>query len=163
VSETDHSTKPPRVKSGRWIVVGMFAFGIFMVGLLWILFEMHTRPFRDVTEALHNAFPDSRPLVQGGKDNKQPGEPSIFRVVLTVEFDPVSEEQQFQETIRSIQAICEQHHDLSPFSRMEIHLIRSFPEKAAIKRQTVIELQSNTDQTDFQPSESNPASLSAVR
>lgn len=135
-----HSTTAQRIPTGRWTVLGMFGFGLVMVGVLWILFEIQTRPFRLVTEALHEEFPDSRPLVQGGVDKKQDGEPNIFRVVLTVSFDPVLEEQKFKDTLKTIRRICEKHHDLSPFDRLEVHLIKPVPEQEPVKRKTEISL-----------------------
>src|SRR5918994_583321 len=40
----------PRLVSGKLVVIGMFAFGLFLTGLLFAYWDLHTRPFRPLQE-----------------------------------------------------------------------------------------------------------------
>jgi hypothetical protein len=139
VTEPD-SPSSPNPKSGRWTVIAMFGFGILMVGSLWILFEVQTKPFRPLTEALHAEFPSSRPLVQGGKENREKKTPPILRVILTVPFDPLLETEKFQQAINTVEKICQENHDLTPYEQLEVHLIKPIPEHEAITNKILVDL-----------------------
>jgi hypothetical protein len=43
--------------NGRHVVIGMFLFGITMVAAMWLYWELYTRPFRALQNAIHAEFP----------------------------------------------------------------------------------------------------------
>ncbi|MCA9038889.1 MAG: hypothetical protein KDA65_00940 [Planctomycetaceae bacterium] len=129
----------PRL-TGPKVVLLMFGFGVVMVGTLWVYFEFQTRPFRELTLALAEEFPNSRPLVQGGQEKlNEKGEPRILRVLVTVKFDP-QEEELFQAAVDRIRQICAQYQDLAEYDELEVHLIQRIPEQEPITRSTVLDL-----------------------
>lgn len=118
----------------------MFGFGILMVSVLWVYFEYQTRPFRELTIALAEEFPESRPLVQGGQEHlADANEPMILRILVTVSFDP-TEDAAFKRAVEQIRAIAEEHHDLTEYDQLEVHLIQRIPEQEPIARATILEL-----------------------
>ncbi|QDU78576.1 hypothetical protein Pla110_02800 [Polystyrenella longa] len=126
--------------TGPRVVLMMFGFGILMVGTLWVYFEIKTRPFRDLTEALAVEFPESRPLVQGGQERLNDEEkPVVLRVLVTVTFDP-QDEALFQKSVDRIQQLCDEHQDLSLYEQLEIHLIQRRHQQEPIARATIRDL-----------------------
>ena len=121
---------PPRPKdkeiSGRAVVVGMLMLGTFMVSLLFIYFELHTRPFRPLREAIGREFRHSRPNVEGGK-LKGRG-PNILRMSMSVPFDPDIELQQSQERTKRVLVIAAGYHNLANYDQVQVNLIYFVPE-----------------------------------
>lgn len=123
----------PREISGSAVVVGMLTLGIMATGLLFVYFELHTRPFRPLREAIGREFRHSRPNVEGGR-LKGRG-PMILRISLSVPFDPTVDAGKAGEVNLKILQIARQYHDLASFEQIQINLIRFVPEGTA-KRQT---------------------------
>lgn len=123
----------PREISGSAVVVGMLTLGITATALLFVYFELHTRPFRPLREAIGREFRHSRPNVEGGR-LKGRG-PMILRISLSVPFDPTLEAEKAGEVNSRILRIARQYHDLASFEQIQINLIRFVPEGTA-KRQT---------------------------
>lgn len=123
----------PREISGSAVVVGMLTLGITATALLFVYFELHTRPFRPLREAIGREFRHSRPNVEGGR-LKGRG-PMILRISLSVPFDPTLEAEKSGEVNSKILRIARQYHDLASFEQIQINLIRFVPEGTA-KRQT---------------------------
>ncbi|MEZ6044428.1 MAG: hypothetical protein R3C11_02360 [Planctomycetaceae bacterium] len=123
------------------MVLVMFGFGILMVGSLWVYFEFQTRPFRDLTTALSEEFPEARPLVQGGQAKLHDEEhPLLLRILVTVPFNPQEEESEFEQSVNRIQELAQAHQDLSPYQQLEIHLIQRIPEQEPVTRTITIDL-----------------------
>ena len=76
--------------SGKWVILGIFAFAICATGGLWVYTWMHHARFFEYRKALVAEFTKkSVPRVDGGRE-KGHG-PEILRVVLNVEFDVLQE------------------------------------------------------------------------
>lgn len=130
---TDPTAIKPREISGSAVVVGMLTLGITATSLLFVYFELHTRPFRPLREAIGREFRHSRPNVEGGR-LKGRG-PMILRISLSVPFDPTLDADQAGDVNSRILRIARQYHDLAGFEQIQINLIRFVPEGTA-KRQT---------------------------
>lgn len=91
--ESDH-TQPyrPWRRSGTWMVLIMFAFAFAMIGMMYLYWELHTRPFRPLQIAINDRFPNSMPRVMGGKHKShQPENVAKLRMIVAVDFDPTFE------------------------------------------------------------------------
>lgn len=132
----DSTIQPaPKVKeiSGTRVVIGMFALGLTLTALLFIYFELHTRPFRPLREAIGREFKHSRPNVEGGRV-KGKG-PSILRISLSVPFDPFKNEDQASERNKRLLEIAREYQELKSYDKVQINLIQFVPESEA-KRKT---------------------------
>lgn len=127
----DRST--PDTRTGRRTVLGMFAFGLVMVGLLWTYWELYTRPFRPLQNAIAAAYPGSRPSVIGGQHKShQPGSPRILRIVLQMpenDFNPVTETGQREERAVHLVRLAKKTVDLTAYDEIEVHLVQRLPEQ----------------------------------
>ena len=85
----------PREISGSAVVIGMLTLGIFSTSLLVIYFELHTRPFRPLREAIGRAFKHSRPNVEGGRVRGRG--PQILRISMSVPFNPFDDDKKSEE------------------------------------------------------------------
>jgi hypothetical protein len=76
-------------RSGTWMVIIMFLFAMSMIALMYLYWEMHTRPFRPLQIAINARYPNSMPRVIGGKHKShQPDSKPTLRIVIAVDFDP---------------------------------------------------------------------------
>jgi len=127
---TDPSLSDSR--TGRRVVLGMFAFGLIMVSLLWLYWELYTRPFRPLQNAIAAAYPDARPSVIGGRHKShQPGHPKILRLVLQMpmsDFNPETETGHSEARAVDLVRLAEEHVDLSGYQIVEVHLVQRPPE-----------------------------------
>ncbi|MBX3443175.1 MAG: hypothetical protein KF774_12285 [Planctomyces sp.] len=120
--------------SGRVVVIGMFAFGIFMVGLMYAYWELYTRPFRGLQNAIAAEMPGSMPRVIGGR--RKPSEarhPETLRIVIFVKFDPSDDAEssvQREAVAGRLAELAAAHQDLSRYEVLEVHLLQLVPEKA---------------------------------
>jgi hypothetical protein len=109
----------------------MLLFGVAMVAALWLYWEMYTRPFRALQNAIHAEFPDSSPRVIGGKPKShRPDSQETLRIICRVYFDPESETLQSEEMAARLAALAGKHHDLTKYELLEIHLEQRVPEQA---------------------------------
>jgi hypothetical protein len=114
------------------VVLGMLLFGVTMVAALWLYWEMYTRPFRPLQNAIHAEFPDSSPRVIGGKPKSHRADSvSTLRIICRVYFDPETETTQSEEMANRLAALASQHHDLTQYELLEIHLEQRVPEQAS--------------------------------
>ncbi len=120
--------------TGPRLLVGMFLFAVLVTAGLWGYWELHTRPFRPLTNALADHYPGSAPRVEGGKHGLHRATPRVLRVVLRVSFDPLQEEQKFQQQVQEVLQLAGQYQDLSGYQECHIHLFRQLPEQAAVLR-----------------------------
>jgi hypothetical protein len=103
----------------------MLGFGVVMVAALWLYWELHSRPFRPLQNAIAAEFPDSRPGVIGGRHKShEAGNPQTLRIVIWVDFDPNADEARAIEYGGRLAALAAQHHDLSRYEVLEIRLIQ---------------------------------------
>ena len=114
---------------GRWVVLAMFAFGLVATGGMWLYWELHTRPFRPLQEAIVQAFPGSNPRVQGGQAKMHKGTPRILRIVMRVDFDPVSQADRAQQVASQVAALARRHQDLSRYDHIEVGLFQPLAEQ----------------------------------
>lgn len=130
--ETDIPARKNREISGTKVVIGMLTVGVMATGLLFLYFELHTRPFRPLREALGREFKHSRPNVEGGR-LKGRG-PMILRISMSVPFDPFVEETKATELNSRVLDISRQYHELETFEQVQINLIYFVPESEAKRR-----------------------------
>jgi hypothetical protein len=116
--------------SGRWLVVGMFAFAITTTSILYLYWKMHVGPFLPLQKALAAQFDDSRPLVEGGQRKMHKNTPRILRITMKVDFDPTADEAQAGAFADRVVEFTRAHYsELSAYEVLEIHLFYPQPEK----------------------------------
>lgn len=123
---------PPKRKReipGWWIVVGMFVLGAAGSVLNYTYWDLHTRPFRPLTEAIGREFRHSLPKVEGGR-NKQG--PMTLRVALRVPFKPVKGIEETESIVRRVVELARIHTDVSRYEILEVYLIQRAPEQMAV-------------------------------
>ena len=118
--------------SGKLVVIGMFAFGILLTGVLYGYWELHTRPFRPLQEALAREIPGSSPRVVGGRHKShRESAPNTLRIIVQVPYDPLAEAQASDrdEMARRVVSLARANHDISPYELVEVHLEHRIPER----------------------------------
>ncbi len=137
------------------MVLIMFAFAFAMIGLMYLYWELHTRPFRPLQMAIGARFPNSMPRVIGGKyKGHQPDSKSKLRIIIAVDFDPTlglprpngqtaSEEDRvtldetmtlsprIAEVYGSLLHLARQTTDISGYEQIEIYLEHRRPERSS--------------------------------
>lgn len=120
--DESQNARPFRQVSGKVVVIGMFAFGLLATGVLWLYWELHTRPFRPLQDALAMHYPGAAPRVDGGQRKMHKGTARILRIVMKVEFDPAQDEEQAAGFVRNVAAFVKTKADLSDWDLLEVHL-----------------------------------------
>ena len=137
------------------MVLIMFAFAFAMIGLMYLYWELHTRPFRPLQMAIGARHPNSMPRVIGGPlKSKQTGTNPTLRMVVVVDFDPTiglprpavsSDSDEDRVTLKdtmtvspridqmygSLLHLAQQTTDISNFQMIEIFLEHRRPEKTS--------------------------------
>lgn len=150
----EHAIYTPWRRSGTWMVVLMFVFAFSMIGLMFLYWELHTRPFRALQMAIGARHLNSMPRVIGGKNKShKPQSQSRLRIIILVDFDPthglprpenskfedenkfsLTDEMQPDPRVEQYQGsllhLAKQHTDLSKYELIEIFLEYRRPEKA---------------------------------
>jgi len=120
-------------RTGRRTVLGMFAFGLLMVGVLWLYWELYTRPFRPLQLAIAAAYPETRPSVIGGRHKShKPGSPKTLRIVLQMpltDFDPTGNPDESEQRALELARMADKYVGLSNYEVLEIHLVQRPPEQ----------------------------------
>jgi len=120
-------------RTGRRTVLGIFAFGLLMVGMLWLYWELYTRPFRPLQKAIAAAYPGTRPSVIGGRHKShQSGNPKTLRMVLQMpleDFNPAKAPEESEKRALELVRLADQHVDLSTYELVEVHLVQRPPER----------------------------------
>ncbi len=126
---------PPAV-AGRWVVIGMFAFGTMLMVLLALYWHFHTAPFRPLQKALAAEFPGSLPRVEGGQHKKHRNTPRILRIALRTDFDPTAASvgARVFAMVRRIVGLAARHVRLTQYDRLEVYLYFRRPEQASVYR-----------------------------
>ena len=144
-------TTPPatRTISGRWLVIGMFAMGITATGLLYAYSTLHLGPFKPLQEAIVKEFPGSSPRVDGGKKRMQLDTPTILRILMKSEIDPLSaDEQSVREMLALRKRIAEltlEKVPLPDLAIIELHVYKLVQEEQILKRSYRLDLKSGED------------------
>jgi len=115
--------------SGRGMVLALLAFGVLTTSAMWVYWTLHVGPFRPFQDALAAAFPHSSPRVDGGQRKMHKGTPKILRVVLRVEFDPVTESARGEEVVNVVEQIARKHLDMDAYEELEVFLFQGVPEQ----------------------------------
>ena len=122
-----------RVVPGRKIVAGMVLFAAGMIGLLFLYWEMYTRPFRPLQAAIAAEFPGSSPRAIGGKPKSHREQsPAILRLIVRVDWDPRDNETRARKTANRLFAISAKHVGSSEYERLEVFLMHRRPEEWTI-------------------------------
>ena len=109
------------IRSGSWLVVGMFVFGLLLIAGLYVYWTLHVGPFRSLTSRLEQRYPGSAPRVEGGKLRMDlPGE-SVLRIVMHPPFDP-AEESKSQDFARDVARFALAEQPTGRFDVVEVHL-----------------------------------------
>lgn len=125
---------------GKWVVIGIFLFGMTATGILWIYSVMDRAPFVPMRRALAAAFSEEcKPRVEGGRHRNGP---LTLRVVLQVDFDPTIEEpdtvKRVAEMEQTIIRLARQHQNLEDYEILEMFLVQLVPEGEALRHETVL-------------------------
>ncbi len=128
-AQEDRATSPGR---GRWLIAVMFLFAISVSVGLWTYWELHTRPFRSLTDALGVNFPDSSPRVEGGKHGLHRDIDSILRIVLRIDYNPDLEPKRYENDVVTILQMAANHVELQKYDRCDLHLFRQAPEEEPV-------------------------------
>ena len=112
------------------MVLAMFGFGVLMVGALWLYWESYTRPFRELQYAIAAEFDGSSPRVIGGREKGDEQKPETLRIVIRVDFDPNSDVDLSMQHATRLVELARQHHDLTEYEVLEVHLTHRVPEDA---------------------------------
>lgn len=136
MDDTSPPPAPAPSLNGTTVVLGMIGFGVIMTGALWLYWELYTRPFRPLQEAIATEFTGSQPRVIGGRHKSHTDEnPSILRIVVRVEFDPTrAGSARVDDYAGRLHRLARQHADLSKYETLEIHLTQWIPEKQMRER-----------------------------
>ncbi len=137
------------------MVLIMFAFAFAMIGMMYLYWELHTRPFRPLQIAINARYPNSMPRVIGGKHKShQPDSKTRLRMVIAVDFDPVAGLSQptstsqsdadrvtldetmlvsprIEHVYSSLLYLAQQHTDLTTYEEIEIFLEYRRPEQSS--------------------------------
>ncbi|MBI3863991.1 MAG: hypothetical protein HY290_19070 [Planctomycetia bacterium] len=116
----------PRTISGKWVVLGMIAFGLFLTGGIWVYAQVELAPFQPLARAIKTEFPASKPHVKGGRPRNKP---ALLRVVMEVDFAPTESDPRVATIADRVIALARQHVNLSEYERFELHLVRYVSEK----------------------------------
>ncbi len=174
------------------MVLIMFAFAFAMIGMMYLYWELHTRPFRPLQIAINDRYPNSMPRVMGGKHKShQPENKTKLRMIVAVDFDPTlglprpagqakSEEDRLtlddtmnvssriEQVYGSLLHLAKQTTDLTTYEEIEIFLEYRRPEKSsrtlyAIRSQTLwFEKYPKDPQAKSEPASAVPAPTPVV-
>jgi hypothetical protein len=119
---------PTSTIPGRWVVLGMLAFGIVMTSGIWVYSKIELEPFLPLAKALETEFPKTHPRVKGGRPKRQA---PLLRIVMDVNFTPTETDPHVVQMVDRIIALAKQNADLKDYEKIQIHLVHYVPEKNA--------------------------------
>ena len=123
--------------------------GITATGLLYAYSTLHLGPFKPLQEAIVQEFPGSSPRVDGGKKRMQLDTPTILRILMKSEIDPLSaDEQSVREMLALRQRIAELAREKVPLPDLaiiELHVYKLVQEEQILKRSYRLDLKSGED------------------
>ena len=136
----EKSIPKAREISGRWMVVGMFLFGICATGILYFYWRMHNAPFLPLQQALANRFEDSRPRVEGGQRKIHKDTPRVLRIIMKVDFHPDQNDQKVNALVKEVAEVAGEHQNLEEYDLLEVHLFWPEPQRTIHERTLEMEL-----------------------
>ena len=123
--------------------------GITATGLLYAYSTLHLGPFKPLQEAIVKEFPGSSPRVDGGKKRLQLDTPTILRILIKSEIDPLSEN---EESVREMLALRKRIAELTlekvplpDLAIIELHVYKLVQEEQILKRSYRLDLKSGDD------------------
>ena len=149
MSDPQSITPAERTISGRWMVIGMFTMGITLTSLLYVYSTLHLGPFRPLQDAIVNEFPGSAPRVDGGKKKLYKNTPTVLRILVKTEIDPLSEREESIQALfamrKRIAELAMEKAPLPDLSVLEIHVYKLLKEDGIHKRSYRLDLKSAAD------------------
>ena len=153
MSDPQTNSRNERTISGRWLVVGMFVMGITLTSLLYAYSKLHLGPFRPLQDAIVNEFPGSAPRVDGGKKKPSKNTPTILRILVKTEIDPLSKTEESERRLvfmrKRIGELALEKAPLPDLSVLEIHIYKLLKEDQIHKRSYRMDLKAATDWTEI--------------
>jgi len=120
--------------------------GITATGLLYAYSTLHLGPFKPLQEAIVKEFPGSSPRVDGGKKRMQLGTPTILRILMKSETDPLSESEESVRTMtamrKRIAELALENVTLPDLAIIELHVYKLVQEDQILKRSYRVDLKS---------------------
>lgn len=113
---------------GHYVVLGMIGVGLLSTLVIFMYWELHTRPFRPLTEAIGREWRYSLPKVEGGRHK---GGPLSLRIAMRVPFPPAADDPDSQLVVNRATELAREHADLKSFERLQVHLLQLAPERLA--------------------------------
>lgn len=136
--------EPERTISGRWLVVGMFAMGITATSLLYLYSTRHLGPFRPLQDAIVKEFPGSSPRVDGGKKRPSQNTPTILRILMRSEIDPLAGDDEstgkMLDLRKRIAELALENVSLPDLAYIELHVYKPLQEEQIHKRSYRLDL-----------------------
>lgn len=127
----------------------MFLFGSVATGLLYAYWTLHLMPFMPLQAAIVQEFPGSAPRVDGGKKRMSQNTPTILRIVMKSQIDPLSEKPESVEEITFIRSriakLAVEKVQLPDLAIIELHIYKLLQEKEIRERSWRLELESGGD------------------
>jgi hypothetical protein len=122
--------------SGKWVVLAILSFGVFLTGFMWIYTYLSNKPFIPLRHAIIKEYSRATsPIVQGGKERGRGA--SILRIVMNVEFDPTEKTDGVPLKVagieRRVAELARENLDLKEYERWEFFLVY-YPPEALPKR-----------------------------
>ncbi|WP_437205064.1 hypothetical protein [Planctomicrobium sp. SH664] len=125
-SSTSTSCSPSQ--SGKWVVAGMLAFGVSMVGGLYLYSYFYSLPFRTLRHQVAVRYPHSEPNIVGGRyKSHEAGHPATLRMIVQIapaEFNPEADLDQCQTRALELARLVFAQQDVSPYEVLEVHLVQ---------------------------------------
>jgi hypothetical protein len=118
----------PRRISGWIVVIGMLLTGAAATAVMFVYWDLHTKPFRPLTEAIGRTYKHSLPKVEGGRHKRGP---MTLRVALRVPFSPEVDQASADAALDTICRLIREHQDLAGYDRVQIHFFQMVPEEVA--------------------------------
>lgn len=122
--------------SGKWVVLALLSFGVFLTGFMWIYTYLSNKPFIPLRHAIVKEYTRaSSPIVQGGKVRGRG--PGILRILMNVEFDPTIKTDGVPAKVTAMEhriaELAREHLDLSQYERWEFILVYYKPETIPLR------------------------------
>lgn len=123
--------------------------GITATGLLYAYSTLHLGPFKPLQEAIVKEFPGSSPRVDGGKKRMQLDTPTILRILMKSEVDPLSEKEESVQAMlamrKRIAELTIEKVTLPDLAVLELHVYKLVQEDQILKRSYRLDLKSGSD------------------
>lgn len=124
---TNSADKRPGIP-GKYAVMAMFIMGGIATATIYIYWDLHTKPFRPLTEAIGREFKNSLPKVEGGRHKKGP---LTLRITVRVPFLPDSAGEASQRMVNRLTELAREQTKLAEFEEFHVHLVQMAPEQLA--------------------------------